>query len=200
MTEINLGGLAWLGTILFLSACSAPLSMDADPQPAVTGALTSDAGLPAVFFTDSLENADSRWWFGSANLGNGYVSTRAGAHSPTRVGDEYSNRNPPGQWQSLSRRFVLPAATLTGCAASVWIDPLTPVSGVLEIDDAVTKAPLRSGSFSLAATHTWTLVSTASDQLGAPTGNAIIVRVGLLGNGAWQEFLFDDLSGSCTLP
>jgi hypothetical protein len=200
MTEINFGRVAWRATMLLLSACSAPLSMDADPQPAVTAALTTDAGSPAAFFTDSLENTAPGWWFSSTDRGNGYTSTRAGAHSPTRVGDEYSNRNPSGQSQSLSRRFVLPAATLTGCTASVWIDPLTAVSGKLEIDDAVTKAPLRSGSFSLAATKTWTLVSTDGAQLGSPSRNDIIVRVALLGNGEWQEFLFDDLSGSCTLP
>jgi hypothetical protein len=200
MTAINLGGLTWRGAILFVSACSAPLSLD--QQPEVATALAGDAGPaggPSVSFADSLEKRLG-WWFGASAQGNGYVSRRAEARSPNHVGDLYSNRTPAGQWVGLSKRFTLPATTLTGCAASIWIDPFTDVTGDLEIDDAATKAQLRSGSFSLAGTRTWTQVSTGGEQLGSPTGNGIIVRVHLWGNGAWQEFLFDDLSGSCTTP
>jgi hypothetical protein len=201
MIQFNVGMVAWPGAVLFLVACSAPLPMDADAQSAVSAVL----GNGSVSFSDTLELSGSGvgarggpgWWFTRSDLGNGYVSRRAEARSPSHVGDEYSNNNPSGQWQALSRQFVLPGATLTECTASVWIDPLAAVHGLLEIDDAATRAPLRSESFSLAGTKTWTLVATEGDPLGSPTSNAIIVRVELLGNGEWQEFLFDDVLGNC---
>jgi hypothetical protein len=157
------------------------------------------AGMPTGF-SDDFEST-SGWWFLTSDLGNGYVSSRADALSPTHVGYQYSSRNPAGQWQSLNKKFI--AAGSGGvpidCHVRIAVDPITPIQGSLEIDDALTKQMVHSQQFSLSTTNTWTEVATCpSPKVGSFTSNAVIVRVILTGNGAWQEFLVDNLVGSCT--
>jgi hypothetical protein len=200
MKRIKLGWVAGPGLVLFLWACSAPLPMEGDAQSAASTALASGGGA-SVFFSDNLDTPPSAWWFTTSAQGNGYVSSRAEAISPTRVGDEYSNHNPAGQWDAMSRQFVFPnVTTVTNCYLNAWVYPLTAVSGVIEVDDALTKAQLSAGSFSFAATKDWRPVG-ASPLAGASpsTSNAIIVRLEILGNGVFQEFLFDNVDGGCSL-
>jgi hypothetical protein len=197
----------WRAASLFSLGLLALTSMTIDQRDASagtggtggTGVTGGGAGgAPSATFSDTFENSLG-WWFNTSDLGNGYISTRTEARSPSHVGDEYSNHNPTGQWQSLNKRFTFDINYIpTDCQASIWIRPLTVVTGALEVDDALTGNPIQYKAFALPATNTWTQVSTdlvAPSQ--APTGKVIIVRVELLGNGAWQEFLIDDLFGWC---
>jgi hypothetical protein len=160
------------------------------------GGGTGMGGLPAIIFQDDFENGS--WsFFRSAGHGNGYVSYRpADAYSPTHVGNMYDASDAAPGYSVLGKAFQLSGAG-HACWAGIRIKPLSNVGGELEVRDASSKELLSSTSFQLQTASSWIWVRTY--PMSTTVSDAVLVRVVLLYNGAWQSLLLDDMYGGCDI-
>jgi len=151
------------------------------------------AGGPSLI--DDFEIPGTWGFYSSTTSGVGYVASRSDARSPTHAGSQYDRHGTSG-YQVLFRNFTVPSNT-GSCGISIFIKPLSAVTGQVQITDATTKASLGTTPFQSTAAGDWFPVSVSTTT--GPSAGALSVRVELDHDGSFQELLVDDLSGSCTL-
>ena len=192
----KLATLVKVGAVAVCVAASAALIGETQAV-AQSGGGPGNGGGPGFDFSDNFETPGTWSAYSTSSSGVSYVSSRpADAQSPTHLGDEYDRRGAAPGYQMLARAFTLPT-NAGACSAVVYIKPLTAVTGELQILDPANKNRLATTPFTFPGGSGWrSVVAIAS---AAASANVISIRVVLNHNGTWQEFLVDDLYGSCPL-